>query len=321
MLTALLIVFGLVAIFGGRYYNNFARGNNKINSAERSDRLYIPELPLAPLVGIIMLVLAMLADTVVQINAGSVGIHTRFGATTGAVYEQGLHFKAPFIEDITVLNVQVQKEPADAAAASKDLQEVSAKLALNYHLDASKASVVFTQIGVFYKDRIIDPTMQEAFKATTAQFTAQELITQREEVKKKAFEFLRERLARSNIIVDDLNVTNFDFSKEFNSAVERANVANREIETSRQNLEQTKVKTQTQVVEADAYATATVTKATADGKAKVIAAEAEATANKVIAESLTPAFLTFQAQRTWNGQLPQVMTSGSSVPFINVPTR
>lgn len=52
-----------------------------------------------------------------------------------------------------------------------------------------------------YKERVIDPAIQESFKATTAKFTAEELITKREQVKQVALDELKKRLLPQHILV------------------------------------------------------------------------------------------------------------------------
>src|SRR3990172_9942282 len=110
---------------------------------------------------VILIAIVLLLNSIVLIRAGHVGVLTRFGAVTGANFEQGLHFKVPFVEGIHVFDIRVMKEQVEAAAASKDLQEVRSTIALNYHLDGSKASDVYRDIGAQYKERIIDPAVQE----------------------------------------------------------------------------------------------------------------------------------------------------------------
>ena len=189
------------------------------------------------------------------------------------------------------METRTQKEQVDAAAASKDLQEVKSTIALNYHLDGAKAVVVYQSIGVEYVDRIIAPAMQEAFKATAAQFTAEELIGKREAVKQAAYSRLKERLARYNIIVDDFNIVNFEFSADFNTAIEQKQVA-------QQNLERAKIEANTALTQA----------------------QGQANAQKALRDngSLTPEYLQFVAIQKWDGKLPNA-TSG--VPFINIPTQ
>lgn len=239
---------------------------------------------------IVLLVLILFLGSFTIVGAGHVGVITRFGAVNRVV-DPGLIFKIPIIESVNQMETRTQKEQVDAAAASKDLQEVKSTIALNYHLDGSKAVVVYQNIGVEYVDRVIAPAMQEAFKATAAQFTAEELIGKREAVKQVAYSRLKERLARYNIIVDDFNIVNFDFSQDFNTAIEQKQVA-------QQNLERAKIEANTAITQA----------------------QGQANAQKVLKDngSLTAEYLEFVAIQKWDGKMPNA-TNG--VPFINIPTR
>ena len=150
---------------------------------------------------------------------------------------------------------------------------------------------MYQNIGPEYVDRIIAPAMQEAFKATTAKFTASDLIGKREAVKVLAYNELKERLDKYNIVVDDLNIVNFDFSKVFNDAIEQKTVAN-------QNLERAKIEAQTALTQA----------------------EGQANAQKELKDSgaLSTEYLQFLAVNKWNGVLPNA-TNG--VPFVNIPIK
>jgi|SRR6266404_3534636 len=239
-------------------------------------------------IAIIILLLVFGSFTIVA--AGHVGVVTRFGAVNRVV-SPGMIFKIPLVESVNQMETRTQKEQVDAAAASKDLQEVKSTIALNYHLDGTKAVVVYQNIGIEYVDRVIAPAMQEAFKATAAQFTAEELIGKREAVKQAAYARLKERLARYNIIVDDFNIVNFDFSQDFNSAIEQKQVA-------QQNLERAKIEANTAITQA----------------------QGQANAQKVLKDngSLTPEYLEYVAIQKWDGKMPNA-TNG--VPFINIPTK
>lgn len=251
-------------------------------------------------------VLVVLANTAVIVEAGHVGVVTRFGGVTGAVFEQGLHYKLPFAEAVWVADVRTAKEQVDAAAASRDLQEVKTTIALNYHLDARHAPTVYREIGPQYKQRIVDPAIQEAFKYTTAGFTAEELITQREAVKNKAREFLRERLGAFNVIVDELNIVSFEFSKSFNDAIEAKQVAAQRVQQSLREQERAKVDAETKAIAADGDAQALLRKARA-------AAEAQALQQ----QTLTDLYVQFLAIEKWDGKMPQVNGSGS-LPFVQL---
>jgi regulator of protease activity HflC (stomatin/prohibitin superfamily) len=225
------------------------------------------------------------------VGAGHVGVVTRFSAVNRVV-EPGLVLKLPLIESVHKMETRTQKEQVDAQAASKDLQEVKSTIALNYHLNGPKAVDVFQNVGEDYVGRIVAPAMQEAFKATTAKFTAQDLIEKRESVKVLAYAELTKRLEKYNVIVDDFNIVNFDFSAEFNGAIEAKTVA-------QQNLERAKLEAATAVTKA----------------------QGQADAQKRLKDSgsLSPEYLQFLALQSWDGKLPAVV--GNGTPFINIPLR
>lgn len=253
------------------------------------------------------LILASLASAAVIVEAGHVGVVTRFGAVTGTVFEQGLSYKIPFVEGVWIADVRTQKEQVDAAAASRDLQEVKSTIALNYHLDAKRAPQVYREIGPQYKTRIIDPVIQEAFKFTTAQFNAEELITQREAVKNRARDFLRERLGTSGVIVDELNIVTFEFSRAFNDAIEAKQVAAQRVLQAENERSKARVDAETRVIAAQGEANAVLTRAKA-------AAEAQQTQRSTLSEL----YVQFLAVDKWDGKMPQV--TGGALPFIQIPT-
>jgi regulator of protease activity HflC (stomatin/prohibitin superfamily) len=234
-----------------------------------------------------LLCLVLFFGSFAIVGAGNVGVITNLGAVK-SVANPGLVLKIPLIQGVHQMETRTQVEQVDASSASKDLQEVKATVALNFHLDGSKAVEVYQNIGTEYKDRIIAPAMQEAFKATTAKFTASDLIGKREEVKALAYGELKTRLEKYNIIVDDFNIVNFDFSPEFNQAIEQKTVA-------QQNKEKALIEAETAQTQA----------------------QGQADAQKKLKDSgsLSPEYLQFLALQKWNGILPQA-TSGT--PFIGI---
>ncbi len=224
------------------------------------------------------------------VGAGHVGVVTRFGAVNRVVYP-GVVFQFPLFEFVHGMDTRTQKDQVDAQAASKDLQTVSSTIAVNYHLDGSKAVEVYQNIGTGYQDIVISPAIQEAFKAIVAKYTAEQLITQREQVRQEAQDSLTKRLAHYFVIVDNFNIVNFDFSTDFNSAIEKKQVA-------QQNLERAKIEAET-----------ATTQATGQANAQAILKNTG---------SLTPEYLEFLALQKWNGTLPNA-TNG--VSFINIPTK
>ncbi len=240
--------------------------------------------------------LILIFATFAGVAAGHVGVVTRFGAVNRVV-NPGIVIKIPLVEHVVEMETRVQKEQVDVSAASKDLQEVQATVAINYHLDAPKAVDVYQDVGTEYSDRLIHPAMQEAFKATTAKYTAEQLITNRESVKQDAINQIRERLASNHIIVDDFNIVNFDFSREFNAAIEAKQVAQQNVEKEKQTLASIEIQAEQARQQA----------------------KGQADAQKLLkdAGSLSPEYLNYLAVNKWDGKLPNV--TGGATPFVNIP--
>jgi regulator of protease activity HflC (stomatin/prohibitin superfamily) len=246
---------------------------------------------------IVVLVLIILAlASVYTVPAGYVGVITRFDAVIG-VANPGLGFKIPFVDQIVDMSVQTQKDEVDASAMSENLQVVTSKLAINYHLDGTKAASVYQNIGTEYPDVIVAPAVQNTFKAVTAQYTAEQLITNREEVRAKAEEELTSRLAPYNIIVENFNIVNFDFSSEYQAAIEAKQVAEQQVQTSQQKLDQAKIDAETVVAQAQG--------------------QADAQAALKNTGSLTPEYLEYLFLTKWDGKLPSVMGGATPVFSLN----
>lgn len=226
------------------------------------------------------------------VGAGEKGvIFNVFSGVKDKTYDEGLHFKLPLFEKPYRFEVRTRVYNDDAAAASKDLQIVSTRVALNYHIDKDKVNTLFKNIGPDYEHRIIDPSIQEVVKAITAKHIAEELITKREIVKEEIKLTLKERLARSYVILDDLSITNFDFSPEFNHAIEQKVTAEQNALKEQNNLK---------VIEFQA-------------QQKIAQAKGEAEAIRIVNEELlkSPQYIDYLTIQKWDGKMPLALGSGS----------
>ena len=238
----------------------------------------------------------------VQIGAGERGIVLNFGAVQDNVLGEGLHFRVPVMQKVAVMDVKVQKSLTSAAASSSDLQEVSSEVAVNYHIMPDKANVVYQTIGIAFKERIIDPAVQEMVKAVTARYTAEELITKRPAVSEEMRATLSERLRAYNIHVDAFSIVGFSFSKIFMEAIESKQTAEQLALKARRDLERIKI----------------------EAEQKITAAQAEAESLRLQRANISTDLIelrkveaNLRAIDKWNGILPQV-TGGGAVPFIGI---
>lgn len=203
-----------------------------------------------------VLVLLFSISPLIIVRAGQKGVVLRWGAVTGEILDPGIHWITPVMKSVKKLDIQIQKEEVEASSASKDLQIVTSKVALNFHLDGNRVSELWKTIGAEFKMKVIDPAIQESVKAATAKYTAEELITKRELVKEDIKNSLRERLTKDFIVVDELNIINFDFSESFNSAIEKKVTAEQSALAAKNKLEQVKYEASQTIESAKAQAEA-----------------------------------------------------------------
>ncbi|MEW6604024.1 MAG: prohibitin family protein [Thermoproteota archaeon] len=256
-----------------------------------------------------IIVIIVLAESVVIVQAGHRGIVLYLGAVEDRVLGEGWHFITPFAEQVIQLEVRTLKYEADASAASNDLQEVQTVIALNFHIDPSKSNTIYQQLGEDYGGRIIAPTIQESVKASVAKFNAEELITKRETAKSVIAEAIRKTLSERDILVETVFITDFKFSEAFSDQIESKVVAYQKFLTEQNNLKAVQVIANQTVVQAEAQARANVAKA--NGESQAI---------KIINEQLkqSPDYLQWQAINRWNGQMPYALGSGA-FPFFQLP--
>ncbi len=260
-------------------------------------------------VGIIALIaLVALFNSYTIVEAGSRAVVKTFGEVTD-VFDEGLHFRTPFITSVTIVDVKTQRLASTSSAASRDLQFVTTQVVLNYSPDPAQVGTLVREIGTDYEQKIIDPAIQESVKAATAQFTAEQLITQRPLVSSSIRDVLVERLGSRGIRVEEVSITDFNFSDEFSRAIEAKQVAEQDALRAERELERARIEAQQQVARADAEA-----------QARLRVAEAEAEALRLQREVISPALLQLRFIEKWNGVLPRFTTGeGGIMPLINIP--
>jgi regulator of protease activity HflC (stomatin/prohibitin superfamily) len=234
------------------------------------------------------------------VEPGNVGVVIHFGAVQPGVLPEGLHFVVPFRTKVQQMNVRVQKIQGEGTASSKDLQNVTSVVAINFYVNREKADVVFKEIGLGYTETIIEPAVQESIKAASAKYTAEELITRREDVKMNVYQEIRERLSKHNIVVTDFSIVEFKFSEKFEQAIEEKQIAEQSALRARNDL----IRIQTEAEQA---------KAKADGEAlaEIARAKAQAEAQRMLQQTITPQLLQLRAIERWNGTMPVVMGSNA----------
>ena len=208
------------------------------------------------IIGILLIfIIITLISSLTTVPTGFVGVKTRFGQVQDTTIQEGLNLKLPFVEKIVKMDCRTQKTEYTMEASSKDLQKISNfKVAINYNVSKETANQLYKEVGVDYKSVIVEPAIQEAMKATIANYTAEELITKRNEVSAFALNSLFDKLQDKGIQLTSLNILDLSFSEEFDKAVEEKQIVEQETQKAQYELEKAKVENEKKIENAKAEA-------------------------------------------------------------------
>lgn len=257
----------------------------------------------------VALVIAVSSFTIVP--AGNTGVILTLGKVSSSSFSEGFHLKLPFVQQVESMSNKIQVFETPASAVSKDLQTVESKLAVNYKLVSDKSADMYRTVGTDYQTVLISPVVQECMKSATAKYTAEQLITERSAVGDEVKSALDEKLNAYGIYIEKFNIVNFDFSPEFNSAIEAKQVAE-------QNLMKTETEQKQAITIAEAEAKKKVIAAEANADAILAEANAQAEANRLLEASLSDKVIAYQQIEKWDGSMPKVVGGDSNGFLINI---
>ena len=235
------------------------------------------------------------AMSVTVVQTGYTGVLVTTGKVSDVTLSEGLHIKIPFLQNVVQVDTRTRKVEATGSAASKDLQTVTVAAAVNYRVLTDQAGWIYKNVGTGYESVVITPAIQESIKSITAKYTAEELITKRQEVGDLIKAALVSKVEPYGVRVEIFNIVNFEFSAEFNAAVEAKQTAEQNALKAEQDLTRIKVEAQQ----------------------KIEQAKAEAESIKLIQETLAvaPQYIEYIKWTKWDGVLPAVIGDGGDLIF------
>ena len=259
--------------------------NNVVNVGSKS----IKRIIIIAVVILVLLIAGLSCFTVIQ--PGHTGVVVNLGKVSSTVLEEGLHFKAPFVSQIVQIDNRVMKTEVESNAASKDLQTISSKVSINYRVNKSSSADIYKNVGTDFTNVIVNPAIQECVKSIAAKYTAEQLITNRATVSTEMEDAISQKINPYGLSIEVFNIVNFDFSEEFNKAIEAKQTAQQEALKDEQDLARIKVEAE-QTIE----------------KAK-----AEAEAYNLKNGQLTDKVIMMEFIDKWNGELPKVASDAGAL--------
>ena len=265
-----------------------------------SDKLLAPAI-------LVVLLLLMGFNSFVILNPGQAGVISILGKARDGVLLEGIHFKPPLVSVVDIYDLTVQKFEVPAQSSTEDLQDLSARFAINFRIDPLLVVEIRRTQGTLANivSKIIAPQTQESFKIAAARRTVEEAITKRDELKQDFDDALSKRLNKYGIIVLDTSVVDLDFSPEFAKAVEEKQIA-----------EQRAKRAIYVAQEAEQEAQADINRAKGKAEAQRLLAETlKAQGGQLVLQKEA-----IQAWREGGSQMPKVLVmrgkEQTSVPFL-----
>jgi regulator of protease activity HflC (stomatin/prohibitin superfamily) len=241
----------------------------------------------------------LLLGSFVVIEAGHQGVQVTLGEVNMNTLNEGAHLVNPIS---TVHNVDVRVVKAElkqASAGTKDMQMVHTNIVVNYRLDGTKVAHVYKEFGLELENKILLPAINESFKAVTARYNSEELITKRAEVSDAIHQTIQDKVAKYGLIINETSLVNFGFSAQYQAAIEQKVIATQQKLKAEQDLSRIQVEAEQNI-------------AKAKGEAESIRIQAQA-----IQSQGGKDYVQLKAIEKWNGELPNYML-GNTTPMINL---
>jgi len=278
---------------------------------------------LIPILLIVLIGLLVYYTCTAQVPTGYTGIVTTFGRVEKYTLEAGFHFKSPF-QRVVLMDNREQKTSFRTQSFSSDIQQVDIDGSINFSINQATAMNLYRQVGTSYFNTLVMPRLLENTKAVFSKYTAENLVSARENLSKTIRENLAGEMERYGINVISVSIENIDFTDSFTDAVEQKQVAAQkklqaEIEQEQKTME-TQQQAERQRITAEAEASVKKIEADAAAYSIRVKAEAEAEANQKIAASLTDTLIRWQQANAWNGALPTYVSGegATTLPILNL---
>lgn len=245
------------------------------------------------------------------VDTGHRGVETRFGKVVSESLTEGLYWYNPFTSDVVQIDTRIQKWDGTTTAYTRDVQQASVLFTLNYRLDPAKAHIVFQTVGTEWAQKLVGQVLHESIKREFGQHEAVDIVAQRDKASRAIETEVIAKLADRNVVVTGFQLTNIDYTKEFEHAVEAKVIA-----------QQKAIEEQNRTVQMQELANQQIVKAKGNAESTILNAKAEAESIRIRATALeqNAKLVEWEAVQKWDGHMPQYMMGGA-VPFIQIPTK
>ena len=269
-----------------------------------------------------------------QVNAGHRGIKLVWGKVVSDSLPEGLYFYNPISTNIVTMDTRLQKKTTRLETYTKDIQQTTMFITVNYFVDPTNAHILYQRIGLNYGSTLIEPALMSAVKDVVGKVEADKFINNREIVTEEIKQKLSKALDGSHVVIQSVSIEDIEFSSAFEAAIEAKQIATQDAIKSQNETVRVEEEGKQRVIkaraesdskkaqsDADAYAIEVESKAKADAIRQMGLAEAEAIREKSKALSQNANLVELTKAEKWNGQLPKNIYGTGPVPFLDITAK
>ncbi len=215
-------------------------------------------------IGVLLLVL-VLFNPFVTVPAGERGVvFSLSGGTLNRQLGEGIHFVMPFVQSVILYDVRTQTYTMSAtqwegevkgddslSALTSDGQSVKVDLSVRYHPDPAKVANLHQSIGPDYVNKVIRPNALSQTRVIFAEYPVSDVYSAKREVIEQSIAVgLKESLADSDIILDEVLLRDLRFSDAYAAAIEQKQISQQNSQRMNYVLNKAEIEKQIQILQA-----------------------------------------------------------------------
>jgi regulator of protease activity HflC (stomatin/prohibitin superfamily) len=217
------------------------------------------------LVGVI--VVALIVQSLVTVQAGTVGVVKRLGAVRQEL-KPGLHMIVPFVDHVVIFptlkkNYEASDTPQSSmadypdiivSALTSDGQQIKVGITARFMIAPGKAAWILQNLGSEreYVEKVVKTEIRGSGRRVPTKFAAYDLYTKKSyEAQQALFDEIAPKFQENGLILDEIVIRNITFTPEYAKTLEEKQIALENITTEKNKLEQAKIRKEQQIVAAE----------------------------------------------------------------------
>ncbi len=214
-----------------------------------------------------VIVVALLVQALVTIQAGTVGVVKRLGAVRQEL-KPGLHVIIPLVDHVVIFpTLKKTYEASDTpqssmadypdiivAALTSDGQQIRVGLTARFMIQPGKAAWILQNLGSEreFVEKVVKTEIRGSGRRVPTKFAAYDLYTKKSyEAQQALFDEIAPKFETNGLILDEIVIRNITFTAEYAKTLEEKQIALENITTEKNKLEQEKIRKEQKIVSAE----------------------------------------------------------------------